>query len=80
MIGVKGWCSANQASPAGIESVGTKRAGEERQQDQRHRRVARGLDAAAGQPERDAQPGHARPISRIMPAAPTHPATEAPPR
>ena len=24
MIGVNGWCSANHASPAGIESVGTK--------------------------------------------------------
>ena len=24
MIGVNGWCSANQASPVGIESVGTK--------------------------------------------------------
>ena len=23
MIGVNGWCSANQRSPAGIESVGT---------------------------------------------------------
>jgi hypothetical protein len=24
MIGVKGWCSANQLRPSGIESVGTK--------------------------------------------------------
>ena len=24
MMGVNGWCSANQRSPAGIESVGTK--------------------------------------------------------
>jgi hypothetical protein len=49
MIVVNGWCSENQRTPTGIESVKRTRA-QERQQHERQGQVAGGLDVAGDQP------------------------------
>ena len=73
MIGVNGWFSANQLRPSGIESVGTKPLLEERQEDQEHRQVARGLDALRGPcPGRRTATMMASAASASRPAAASH--------
>ena len=57
MIGVNGWCSANQASGPGIESVGTNAAAQERQEQRNIGRLLAVSTLFVDHPERHRQPG-----------------------
>ncbi len=80
MIGVKGWCSATHASPAGIESVGTN-ALEMKGRIIRNIGVLLAVSTLPAARPSATQSHVSATASRVrMPTAPSQPATPAPGR
>ncbi len=80
MIGVKGWCSANQASPAGIDSVGTKPLDRNGSRMSGSGALLAASTLPLASPSATLSHVTAQPIIRIVATAPTQPATDPPPR